>query len=216
MQYNTIYITQCNGKMADIFIHYVLGIHCNNNVKYVLYAYYNLMIIVHCCIIAFPTPGGDTTQTGGFVPWKATIIQIYSKSARVLESFVSSVHSRKLSCSITKCINGRKWCLTLHSEVYRAVLSPHIQPNASKHTGWSFTVQMDNDPEHTRRATQEVESSTMVKSITRPEPSGAAFHFPEAKLNTKHTKKKQEVKTVAVKTWQNLTREERKPASGDV
>uniref|UniRef100_A0A667YPJ5 Transposase n=1 Tax=Myripristis murdjan TaxID=586833 RepID=A0A667YPJ5_9TELE len=37
----------------------------------------------------------------------------------------------------------------MNSDVYRAILSAHIQPNATKLIGQRFTVQMDNDPKHT-------------------------------------------------------------------
>ena len=59
----------------------------------------------------------------------------------------------------------------IHSEVFRAILSAQIQPNASKLIGRRFAVQMDNDPKHTAKATQyfflgkEVECSAMAKSI---------------------------------------------------
>ncbi len=47
-----------------------------------------------------------------------------------------------------------------------------IQPNAAKLIGWRFIVQMDNDPKHTAKATQEflkvkkVYYSAMAKSIS--------------------------------------------------
>ena len=44
----------------------------------------------------------------------------------------------------------------MNSEVYRAQLSAQIQPNAAKLIRWCFTVQMDNDPKHDVKATQEV------------------------------------------------------------
>ena len=44
----------------------------------------------------------------------------------------------------------------MNSEVYRAVLSAQIQSNAVKLIGWRFTAQMNNDPKHTTKATQEL------------------------------------------------------------
>ncbi len=43
----------------------------------------------------------------------------------------------------------------MNSEVFRAILSAHIQPNASELIGRLFTVQMDNHPKHTAKATKE-------------------------------------------------------------
>ena len=42
----------------------------------------------------------------------------------------------------------------MNSEVYRALLSTQIQPNAAKLIGWCFTLQMDNDSKHNVKATQ--------------------------------------------------------------
>ncbi len=44
----------------------------------------------------------------------------------------------------------------MNSEVFRAILSAHIQPNASELIGRRFTVQMDNDPKHTCKSNQRV------------------------------------------------------------
>ena len=54
----------------------------------------------------------------------------------------------------------------MNSEVFRAMLSAHIQANVSELIGRHFTVQMDNDPKHTAKATKEVECYAMAKSIT--------------------------------------------------
>ena len=45
--------------------------------------------------------------------------------------------------------------LKLLTKVFRAILSAHIQPNVSELIGRHFTVQMDNDPKHTAKATKE-------------------------------------------------------------
>ena len=42
----------------------------------------------------------------------------------------------------------------MNSEVYRALLSAQIQQNAAKLIGQCFTVQMNNDPKNTVKATQ--------------------------------------------------------------
>ena len=44
----------------------------------------------------------------------------------------------------------------MNSEVFRAILSAHIQPNVSELIGRHFTVQMDNDPKHTAKSNQRV------------------------------------------------------------
>ncbi len=43
----------------------------------------------------------------------------------------------------------------INSEVYRDILSAQIQSNAAKLIGQRFIVQMDDDPKHTAKATQE-------------------------------------------------------------
>ena len=41
----------------------------------------------------------------------------------------------------------------MNSEVFRALVSAHIQPNDSELIGQRFTVQMDNEPKRTAKAT---------------------------------------------------------------
>lgn len=43
----------------------------------------------------------------------------------------------------------------MDSEVYRDMLSAQIQPNEANWIGCRFTGQMDNDPKHTVKTTQE-------------------------------------------------------------
>ncbi len=43
----------------------------------------------------------------------------------------------------------------INSEVYRDILSAQIQSNGAKLIGRCFIVQMDDDPKHTAKATQE-------------------------------------------------------------
>uniref|UniRef100_A0AAX7V033 Transposase Tc1-like domain-containing protein n=1 Tax=Astatotilapia calliptera TaxID=8154 RepID=A0AAX7V033_ASTCA len=59
---------------------------------------------------------------------------------------------------------------TMNSEVFQAIKSAHIQPNASELIVRRFTVQMDNDLKHTAKATnvfeeKEVDCFVMAKSI---------------------------------------------------
>lgn len=44
----------------------------------------------------------------------------------------------------------------MNSEEFRDILCAQIQPNAVKLIGRRFTVQMDSDPKHTAKATQEL------------------------------------------------------------
>jgi len=44
----------------------------------------------------------------------------------------------------------------MNSEGFWAILSAHIQPNASELIGRRFTEQMDNDPKQTTKATKEL------------------------------------------------------------
>ncbi|KAJ7316372.1 hypothetical protein JRQ81_002534 [Phrynocephalus forsythii] len=93
-----------------------------------------------------------------------------------------------------------------------AILSAHIQPNASELIGRSFTVQMDNDPKHAAKATKAFlrERSGMLcnDQVNHLNPIEHAFHLMKTKLNGKCPKNKQELKTVAVEAWQSVTRDE--------
>ncbi len=98
----------------------------------------------------------------------------------------------------------------MNSEVFRAILSAHIQPNASELIGRRFTVQMDNDPKHTAKATKEFLKGKKWTVMQWPSqspdlnPIEHAFHL----LKGKCPKNKQELKTVAVEAWQSITRDE--------
>ncbi len=98
----------------------------------------------------------------------------------------------------------------MNSEVFRTILSAHIQPNASELIGRLFTVQMDNDPKHTAKATKEFFEAKKWNVLRWPSqsadlnPNEHAFHLLKTKLKGNCPKNKQEVKRVAVKAWQRL------------
>ena len=102
----------------------------------------------------------------------------------------------------------------MNSEVFWAILSAHIQPNASELIGQHFTVQLDNDLKRTVKATKEFFKAkkwdVMQWASQSPDlnPIAHAFHLLKTKLKGKCPKKKQELKTVAVEAWQSITRDE--------
>ncbi len=78
----------------------------------------------------------------------------------------------------------------MNSEVFRAILSAHIQPNASELIGRRFTVQMDNDPSILQKQPKsfegkEVDCYAMAKSITWPESDWACISLAEDKTEGK-------------------------------
>ncbi len=102
----------------------------------------------------------------------------------------------------------------MNSEVFRAILSAHIQPNASELIGRRFTVQMDNDPKHTAKSNQrvfegkEVDCYAMAKSITWPESDWACISLAEDKTEGKMPQEQAGTEDVAVEAWQSITRDE--------
>uniref|UniRef100_A0A8C5QBF4 Transposase n=1 Tax=Leptobrachium leishanense TaxID=445787 RepID=A0A8C5QBF4_9ANUR len=102
----------------------------------------------------------------------------------------------------------------MNSEVFRAILSAHIQPNAAELIGRRFTVQMDNDPKHTAKATKGFLKGQKWNVMQWPSqspdlnPIEHAFHLLKTKLKGKCPKNKQELKTVALEAWQSITRDE--------
>ncbi len=102
----------------------------------------------------------------------------------------------------------------MNSEVFRAILSAHIQPNASE-THWTALHSADgHDPKHTAKATKEFLKGkkwtvyAMASQSPDLNPIEHAFHLLKTKLKGKCPKNKQELKTVAVEAWQSITRDE--------
>ena len=102
----------------------------------------------------------------------------------------------------------------MNSALFHAILSAHIQPNASELIGQRFTVQMDNDQKHTAKATKEFfkakKCNVLQWTSQSPDlnPIEHAFHLLKTKLKGKCPKNKQEPKTVAVGAWESITRDE--------
>ncbi|CAJ0950023.1 unnamed protein product [Ranitomeya imitator] len=102
----------------------------------------------------------------------------------------------------------------MNSEVYRDILSAQIQPNAAKLIGRRFIVQMDNDPKHTAKATQEFMSAKKWNILQWPSqspdlnPIEHAFHLLKSRLKTERPTNKQDLKAAAVKAWQSIKKEE--------
>ena len=59
----------------------------------------------------------------------------------------------------------------MNPEMNRAELSNQTQPNAEELTGRSFTVQTDNDPQQTEKATQELLKAKKGNSVRLPSQS---------------------------------------------
>ncbi|KAG2458785.1 TCB1 transposase, partial [Polypterus senegalus] len=102
----------------------------------------------------------------------------------------------------------------MNSEVFRDILSAQIQLNAVKLIGWCFMIQMDNDPKHTAKATQEFIKAKKWKNLEWPSqspdlnPIELAFHLLKTKLRTERPTNKQQLKAAAVKAWQSIKKEE--------
>ncbi|KAG2464610.1 TCB1 transposase, partial [Polypterus senegalus] len=102
----------------------------------------------------------------------------------------------------------------MNSEVFRDILSAQIQLNAVKLIGWCFMTQMDNDPKHTAKATQEFIKAKKCKILEWPSqspdlnPIEHAFHLLKTKLQTERPTNKQQLKAAAVKAWQSIKKEE--------
>ncbi len=108
-----------------------------------------------------------------------------------------------------------------NNEVYRDILSAQIQTNAAKLIGRHFIVQMDDDPKHTAKATQEflkvkkMEYSAMTKSISWSQPNWACISLAENKTKGRKTHKQI---TTEVSCIKGLAKHHKggNPVSGDV
>ncbi|KAG2465883.1 TCB1 transposase, partial [Polypterus senegalus] len=102
----------------------------------------------------------------------------------------------------------------MNSEVFRDILSAQIQLNAVKLIGWCFMIQMDNDPKHTAKTTQEFIKAKKWKIHEWPSQSPDlnliehAFHLLKTKLRRERPTNKQQLKAAAVKAWQSIKEEE--------
>ncbi|KAG2457144.1 TCB1 transposase, partial [Polypterus senegalus] len=102
----------------------------------------------------------------------------------------------------------------MNSEVFRDILSAQIQLNAVKLIGRRFMIQMDNDPKHTSKATQEFIKAKKWNIHEWPSQSPDrnsiehAFHLLKTKLQIERPTNKQQLKAAAVKAWQSIKKEE--------
>ncbi|KAG2468420.1 TCB1 transposase, partial [Polypterus senegalus] len=102
----------------------------------------------------------------------------------------------------------------MNSEVFRDILSAQIQLNVVKLIGWCFMIQMDNDPTHIAKATQEFIKAKKWKILEWPSQSpdlntiDHAFHLLKTKLQTERPTNKQQLKATAVKAWQSIKKKE--------
>ncbi|KAG2463243.1 TCB1 transposase, partial [Polypterus senegalus] len=75
-------------------------------------------------------------------------------------------------------------------------------------------IQMDNDPKHTAKATQEFIKAKKWKILEwpsqspDPNPTEHAFHLLKTKLRTERPTNKQQLKAAAVKAWKSIKKEE--------
>ncbi len=101
-----------------------------------------------------------------------------------------------------------------NSEAYKDILSAQLQTNAAKLIGRCFIGQMDDDPKHTAKATQEFLKVKKWNILQWPRqspdlnPIEHAFHLLQTKLKAERPTNKQQLESAAVKAWQSITKEE--------
>ncbi|KAG2467810.1 TCB1 transposase, partial [Polypterus senegalus] len=102
----------------------------------------------------------------------------------------------------------------MNSEVFRDILSAHIQLNSVKLIGRRFMIQMDNDPKHTAKATQDFIKAKKLNILALPSqspdinPIEHAFHLLKTKLWTKRPTNKQQLKAATVKACKCIKKDE--------
>lgn len=95
----------------------------------------------------------------------------------------------------------------MNAEVSSVMLSAHIHTPASEPTGWSFTLQVDNDLTWISKETRDFFKPEKGNVLSAPNlshdlnPTELRFTHWRNNWSGKNPENKQEVKTVAVKTW---------------
>lgn len=95
----------------------------------------------------------------------------------------------------------------MNSDVCRAILPAHSQLDAAELIIWCFTVQMDNNPKHTVKTSQEllkVKKWSILQWPCQshvPSPIEHVFHLLETKLEAERPTNEQQLKEAAVKVW---------------
>ena len=102
----------------------------------------------------------------------------------------------------------------MDSEVYGAIPLALIQPDGAKLIGRCFAAEINNDPKHTVKANQELLKAKKRNILQWPSqsldlnPTEHSFNLMKTKLRAERPSNKQQMKAVAVKGWQSISREE--------